>query len=354
MKYTLLELVQLIASSMDSDEVNSITDSVEAQQIANVIQTTYFDIIGRANLPEHYDLVNLEGSGSAITPTLMFVPPTINEIRWIKYNELFQSVDVASHGVNLDIVPSTVGGIATFSLVSGTGYANGTYTGVPLIGGHGSAATVNITVSGGIPGSVTLNNTGLNYQVGDVLTVTGIGAGTGFLLTVRTLVPTSAFIRPKWIEYLDLETFLDFMHAMSPDDPSVFTYQLTANNSVFTVTYRNDMAPTYYTTMDDNSVLFDTFDSSLETAMQASNSLCYGRLSIPFLQTDTFIPNLEDDQFPLLLNEAKALAFAELKQTQHATAERNSKRGWTHVQTKKNAVFPPMQSFQQLPYYGRK
>ena len=86
MKYTLLELVQNILSSMDADEVNSITDTVEAQQVAKIVRTVYMDIMERANLPEHYGLVNLQASGTTLKPVLMTVPSSVQDIIWIKYD----------------------------------------------------------------------------------------------------------------------------------------------------------------------------------------------------------------------------------------------------------------------------
>ena len=44
-KMTLLEITQDIMSDMDSDNVNSINDSVEALQVAQVVKTTYYNII---------------------------------------------------------------------------------------------------------------------------------------------------------------------------------------------------------------------------------------------------------------------------------------------------------------------
>ena len=84
MKYTLLELVQAILSRMDSDEVTSITDTVESQQVAKVVRTAYFDLIQRAKLPEHYDLIQLEET-SAASPIVMTVPSDVAEVGSIKY-----------------------------------------------------------------------------------------------------------------------------------------------------------------------------------------------------------------------------------------------------------------------------
>jgi hypothetical protein len=158
----------------------------------------------------------------------------------------------------------------------------------------------------------------------------------------------------KQVDYLPLETFLLRMNALNINDSNVFSYSLTIGSDTFKIFYMNDKSPSFYTTFDDRTIVFDSFDASFESAMQSSNSLCYGRLVIPWVMSDNFIPNLEDDQFPLLLNEAKSLAWAELKQTTHGIAERNLRRGWTHVQTKKNAVDYPLSGFNRLPYFERR
>jgi hypothetical protein len=41
-KMTLLEIVQDVLNDMDSDEVNSISDTVEATQIANICRSVYY------------------------------------------------------------------------------------------------------------------------------------------------------------------------------------------------------------------------------------------------------------------------------------------------------------------------
>lgn len=50
-KLTLLDIVQDILSDMDSDTVNSITDSVESLQIAQIVKTTFFEIITEGEWP---------------------------------------------------------------------------------------------------------------------------------------------------------------------------------------------------------------------------------------------------------------------------------------------------------------
>src|SRR5687768_11326423 len=88
MKYTLLELTQAVLSSMDSDEVNSINDTVESQQVVEVIKTVYDDIISRGDLQSNKTLFNLVPSGDITKPVLMTKPEGLDRVEWIKYNRM--------------------------------------------------------------------------------------------------------------------------------------------------------------------------------------------------------------------------------------------------------------------------
>jgi len=69
----------------------------------------------------------------------------------------------------------------------GTGYSNGTHTGVALTGGDGANALATITVAGGIVTAVTVTTTGDDYGVDNYLSASTIGAGTGFSYRVNTV-----------------------------------------------------------------------------------------------------------------------------------------------------------------------
>jgi hypothetical protein len=80
------------------------------------------------------------------------------------------------------------GAIATYgTITAGSGYTNGTYTGVALSGGSGYGATATITVAGGIVTAVSAVRAGQWYLAGDVLSCSFIGAGTAFALPVATI-----------------------------------------------------------------------------------------------------------------------------------------------------------------------
>lgn len=89
MRYTLLEMVQLILSAMDSDEVNSISDTTESLQVANMARSVFYDMCVDMNFPCYETLLQLEASGDPAKPVLMTVPSTlIRNIKWVKYDNV--------------------------------------------------------------------------------------------------------------------------------------------------------------------------------------------------------------------------------------------------------------------------
>lgn len=86
MSTTLLDIVQNVMSSMDSDEVNSINDNTESLQVAYVVRDSYNDIISRLELPADFQLFELTASGDPAKPTLMTLPDVMKSMEWVKYN----------------------------------------------------------------------------------------------------------------------------------------------------------------------------------------------------------------------------------------------------------------------------
>jgi hypothetical protein len=87
MAYSLLKMVQLILSAMDSDEVTAITDTVESQQVVDIIETTYNDICSTIGFPEQWDLFSLVDPANPTTvPTLKLLPDTVMEFKWLQYD----------------------------------------------------------------------------------------------------------------------------------------------------------------------------------------------------------------------------------------------------------------------------
>ncbi len=83
---TLLDIVQKILSDMDSDNVNSIDDTEESEQVANLVLDTYEEMVVELDLPPNRTLLQLAGATSATRPTEVVLSDTIVELGWIKYD----------------------------------------------------------------------------------------------------------------------------------------------------------------------------------------------------------------------------------------------------------------------------
>jgi hypothetical protein len=87
MKLTLLDIVQDILNDMDSDEVNSIDDTTESQQIAQIVKSTYFAMMSTRNWPHMKRGISLEAPGTTATPTHMALDSGVKELTFINYNK---------------------------------------------------------------------------------------------------------------------------------------------------------------------------------------------------------------------------------------------------------------------------
>jgi len=85
-KPTLLEIVQEILNEMDSDEVNSIDDTTESQQVANIVKSCYNEMIAHRNWPHTRKLMQLSSSVDSARPTYFRTPENIKEIIQIQYD----------------------------------------------------------------------------------------------------------------------------------------------------------------------------------------------------------------------------------------------------------------------------
>jgi len=221
-KMTLLEIVQDILSDMESDEVNSISDTVESLQVAQIVKSTYYNIIDGRDYPFLHELFQLDSSTSVTKPTHLGIPETIIDLDWIKYNK---------------------------------------------------------------------------KKVTDT--------------------------KNKY-EKVTYKTPEEFLNIVNGRDSSVSNILVVTDPTGIQLNILTDFAPTYYTSFDDETLVFDSYDSSIESTLQNSKTQCYGKRSVAFTLDDAFTPDLPVQMFTYLLNEAKATCFAIIKQVANAKAEQNS------------------------------
>ncbi len=221
---TLLELVQDVLSDMDSDEVNSIDDTVEATQVAQIIKTTFFEIINDGVWPHLGQLLQLTASGDNNKPTHMTLPEDVRYMEWIKYNKR-----------------------------------------------------------------------------------------------------TSTDTKDKYaaVEYVEP---LDFIEKLNQRVSSSSNIKVVTDDSGISLLVLTTAAPTYYTSFDNDSIVFDSYDTTVDTTLQASKVQSFGYREPTFSLADAFVPDLPSKAFPYLLSESKSVAFNALKQTSNPKEEQRSNR----------------------------
>ena len=246
-KMTLLEMTQDILSDMDSDEVNSINDSVESLQVAQILKSTYYNIIDGRDYDFLYELFQLNASVDNNKPTHMKLPDTIIDLKYIKYN------------------------------------------------------------------------------------------------TRKATDTKDKYVK---IQYLMPE---DFMNIVDRRDSSKSNVTVVTDSTGISINVVNDKAPEYFTSFDDENLVFDSYDSGIDTTLQANKTQSLGKRSVTFTISDNFTPDLPVQMFTYLLAEAKSNAFATLKQLPNTKAEQASvsqKRRMSQDAWKlKNGI--------HYPHYGR-
>lgn len=86
-KMTLLALTQNILSAMNSDEVNSISDTVESAQVAEEIRTTFDELYTNHDLGSFEGIVNLDSPADPTMPNSLVLPDNVQFLRWVKYRD---------------------------------------------------------------------------------------------------------------------------------------------------------------------------------------------------------------------------------------------------------------------------
>lgn len=223
MKMTLLEIVTDILNDLDSDAVNSIDDTVEAQQVAQIVKTSFFEMIGNRNWPHLKKLVQFEASGSLQKPNYLRIPDRTKEISYVMY-------DCRKDG------------------------------------------------------------------------------------------ETSS--REKEIKYCSPE---DFLRKVSIRTVSDNTVEVVDFNSV-KLKIVNNKAPEFYTSFDDKYLVFDSYDSEIDDTLKKSKSSGLAYLAPVWEHVDDAYPDLPEEAFPALLEEAKSTAFLVLKQMPNQKAEQKASR----------------------------
>lgn len=235
MKLSLLALVQDILSDMSSDEVNSIDDTPESLQVAQIVKSTYYAMISNRNWPHTKKLITLTPSNNNLRPTHMTVPSEVKEMVTINYN------------------------------------------------------------------------------------------------TARITDTRKLYKEVKW---LNNDEFLFLLNSRNSSNTDTVVVEDTSGIELI---IQKNKAPAYYTSFDDETIVFDSYDAAVDSTLQSDKLQAIGYVIPSWTHSDSFIPDLPSEAFPALLEEAKSKAMFKLKEVQDIKSEQEagrqqrwlSRKAWT-------------------------
>jgi hypothetical protein len=148
----------------------------------------------------------------------------------------------------------------------------------------------------------------------------------------------------KEIEYRDPRHFVESIKNRVNNDSVLFV------DGLYILTDRD---PQFYTSFDDNTLIFDAYDITEGSTLMQSKTLCWGQKSLNFILEDTFIPPLPVEMFPRLLSEAKAACFINFKQVANNMEERRARRQRVQNQNSRYKA-GEVRPIDRLPNYGKR
>ncbi len=112
----------------------------------------------------------------------------------------------------------------------------------------------------------------------------------------------------------------------------------------------NAAMPTFYTSFDDEHLIFNSYDASVDATITEGRSRAYGtRLPTFDMTDDNFVADIDAHMFPYLLAEAKSTAFSLLKGGPDPKVEQAARRQKSNLQ---NDKFNTIRT-RGLSHYGR-
>lgn len=150
----------------------------------------------------------------------------------------------------------------------------------------------------------------------------------------------------KEVYWKDPIKFLDSLPTSGSDDTLDFQHPI--NDVVLTI--RTNKDPKYYTSFDNEYIICDSYDSSVDTTLQASKSRCWGTKYPTFTMSDSFTPDLSEVMFPYLLAESKSVCFSIYKSGSDPKIEQAARRLKAFVQDDKYKTRQP----NKRNLYGRR
>lgn len=156
------------------------------------------------------------------------------------------------------------------------------------------------------------------------------------------------------VMFKPLDEFIESTRGLASDTGTQYDEMVvTSNSESFNFTYRNDEFPTYYTTFDDRTLIFDAVNLEYDTTLMKSKTMCYGVTYPLFLLEDAYYPEIDPTQFSYLISKAKTRAFYQFKQMTNEESGAEARKQKIVLQKRKRRI-PVEQEIFRGPRYGRK
>lgn len=153
------------------------------------------------------------------------------------------------------------------------------------------------------------------------------------------------------VTYVDPERFIMITSSRTESDTTVTAVAL--GSSGYEILIRNDQAPTYWTILEGyDTIVFDAYDSSLETNLQQSKVLAKGKQKPTLSLADASEPDLPKHLIRLLKTEARAMYFDLYKDGITAEIDRTRRRA--EVRAQRHRHITKNLTNKTGPDYGRK
>lgn len=128
----------------------------------------------------------------------------------------------------------------------------------------------------------------------------------------------------KEMEYMRPQDFLDYLGQRSTNQTNT---QIVTDFSGYQMVIPNKTAPQYYTDFDDEYLVFDSFDSDVDSVMQSSKSGILTSVQRSFVQSDTYIIDFPEWFHPTYLNAVIAEASEMLREEPIFSVARKARIG---------------------------
>jgi len=148
------------------------------------------------------------------------------------------------------------------------------------------------------------------------------------------------------LKYLEPTEFIKLVNARGTSSSDVTAFD---TGTGATINVATDKMPQWYTSFDDNFIFCDSIDFAEDSTLQESKTKIFAKEEQVWTPTNDFIPTLNSELFPMLLNEAKARASLKLKQDLDESANSWRNRHYRKLKALGNRTVRVNES----PNYGR-